>query len=438
MTSYATLDEWLSHIEALHAKPIDMGLERMREMVRRMDIRFSCPVVTVAGTNGKGSTCAMLESIYGAAGYRTGMHTSPHLLRFNERARIFGREATDDELSEVFEEVERARGDMTLSYFEFTALGILKLFQRANLDVVILEVGLGGRLDAVNVIDPTAAIITTIGIDHTAFLGTTREAIGLEKAHIYRPGIPSLCADADVPATVAEHAEAIGADFRRVGRDFAVEVREDGTFDFRGRTLTFDALPKPALEGENQYRNAAGVLGIVDALVGKLPVAGRAVEEGLSNVRITARFEHVTDTPCRTILDVGHNPQAAEVLRRNIELTRRPDETTLAVFGMLHDKDMRQVAAILRTSFDAWFVASLTGPRAASAGELSAAMREAGVESERIRTYENVAEALAAARHEALQIGARGANRTVRIIVFGSFVTVTAALEVLGREGVRR
>ena len=215
-------------------------------------------------------------------------------------------------------------------------------------------------------------------------------------------------------------------------------MREDGTFDFRGRTLTFDALPKPALEGENQYRNAAGVLGIVDALVGKLPVARRAVEEGLSNVRITARFEHVTDTPCRTILDVGHNPQAAEVLRRNIELTRRPDETTLAVFGMLHDKDMRQVAAILRTSFDAWFVASLTGPRAASAGELSAAMREAGVESERIRTYENVAEALAAARHEALQIGARGANRTVRIIVFGSFVTVTAALEVLGREGVRR
>ena len=423
--NFTTLDEWLHHIETLHAKPIDMGLERMQMMVRKMGIRFSCPVITVGGTNGKGSTVGMLESIYRAAGYKTCAHTSPHLLRFNERARINGIEASDEDLMAAFAEVEEAR-EGTLSYFEYTALGILRLFQHSNPDVVILEIGLGGRLDAINTIDSDAAVISTIGIDHTAFL----EAIASEKACIYRPGCPAVCSDADVPSTLSAYVEKIGANGIYAGRDFRTVVHEDGTFDWEGEGVRLEKLPRPALLGVNQYRNAAGVLAVVTALQAKLPVSREAIEKGLETVRLTARFETVSQDPCPIVLDVGHNPEAAAVLAQNIRLTKREGERTMAVFGMLADKDMESVARLLKDSFDDWFIASLTGPRAASATLLKAAMLRAGVPEDRIESYTTVEAALAQARFVAKNLSERPSG-TVRIIVFGSFVTVTAALEAL-------
>lgn len=433
-----TLNAWLAHIEALHAKPIDLGLERMREMVDRMGIRFSCPVVTVAGTNGKGSTCAMLESVWRAAGYKTAMHTSPHLLRFNERAVVDGKEVSDEALVAAFRQVEEARGGMSLSYFEYTALGILKLFQEANPDVVILEIGLGGRLDAINTIDADAAIVCAVGVDHVAFLGPDREVIAWEKAHVYRPGCPAVCADPDVPAKLAAYAREIGADLMTTPADFAPTVHADGTFDMRVRGVEWKHLPAPALRGANQYRNAAGVQAVVASMMKRLPVTEAQIAEGLRTVRVTARFELVTTDPCPTVLDVGHNPQAADVLADNIEKTREPGSMEIAVCGMLHDKDIVSVTEKLKDTFDAWFTATLTGPRAAVAQELDDDLAKAGVPSDKIHSNEDVASALSGARALARASRRENPGRPVRITVFGSFVTVSAALELLAAEGIRR
>ena len=253
MEPLCTLDDWLAHVEKLHEKPIDLGLDRMKLMIERMGIRFECPVVTVAGTNGKGSTCAMIERICRAAGLRTGMHTSPHLIRFNERALLCGREASDEALVECLKEVEDARRGLSLSYFEFTGLAILRLFQKSALDVVVLEIGLGGRLDAINAVDPDVSVICAVGIDHTAFLGSTREAIGLEKAHIYRSGRPAICADPEPPVTIPEYAREIGAHYLAAGRDFDVKAHADGTFDFIFGEERIEGLPRPALVGRNQH-----------------------------------------------------------------------------------------------------------------------------------------------------------------------------------------
>lgn len=444
MFDATNLDAWLHHIEVLHSKPIDMGLERMQTMIQRLGLDFSShTVITVGGTNGKGSTCAMLESIYRAAGYTTGMHTSPHLIRLNERCVVNGHEVSDECLIKAFREVETARGDMTLSYFEYTALAILKIFLDAKLDIVILEIGLGGRLDAINCIDSHAAVISTIGVDHVAFLGNTREAIGLEKAHIYRPGCPAVCADQNVPVTVREYVEKVGALRRFANEDWRVNVKPDGTFTFSMGATLFEGLPEPALAGVNQYSNAGGVLAVVASLMGRVPVTQADIATGLKTVRLTARFEHITDHPVPTIIDVGHNPQAAEVLFTNVVKSRQPHERTIAVVGMLADKDMTGVMHILADAFDAWHVASLTGPRAATAQQLKRAMLEAGISESLITTYDDVASALAGARHEAelaknsFQTGS-DQKPTVRIVVFGSFVTVTAALEVFAREGIRR
>ena len=319
MFDATNLDAWLNHIEVLHSKPIDMGLERMQTMIQRLGLDFSSQtVITVGGTNGKGSTCAMLESIYRAAGYTTGMHTSPHLIRLNERCVVNGREVSDECLMKAFREVEAARAEMTLSYFEYTALAILKIFLDAKLDVVILEIGLGGRLDAINCIDGNAAVISTIGVDHVAFLGHTREAIGFEKAHIYRAGCPAVCADPLVPSTVRDYVEKIGAVRRFANEDWRVTVKDNGRFTFSMGATLFEDLPEPALVGVNQYSNAGGVLAVVASLMGRVPVTQDDIATGLKTVRLTARFEHITDDPVPTIIDVGHNPQAAEVLFTNV------------------------------------------------------------------------------------------------------------------------
>ena len=413
-----TLNEWLDYILSSHPENvIELGLTRMKKMLDRLDIHFDCPVITVAGTNGKGSTCAMLEAIYRAAGYKTAMHTSPHMLSFNERAQINGAIVEDAPLVEAFREVEEARAGMPLTYFEFTALGILRVFQKAKPDVVILEIGLGGRLDAINALQSTASIVTTIGIDHEAYLGNTRDAIGWEKAHIYRQGHPAVCADKNPPLKLLQYAKALKTNLVVAGKDFSVTEEDGDRMRFKMGGNDWD-LPRPALFGRNQMDNAAGVLALIVSLMDKLPVTIAAIEKGLTTVRITARFEKVQSDPT-VILDVGHNPHAANVLAQNIRDVKTQGKV-IAVFGMLADKDMIDVVKIMSEVIDEWFITGLPGPRGACADVLHKVMLEAGVEDGKITQCEGVEEAFDQAKRQASIIDT--------IIIFGSFVTVTAAL----------
>ena len=419
-----TLDAWLDYILSSHPENvIELGLTRMKTMIKKLDIVFDCPVITVGGTNGKGSTCAMLESIYRSAGFRTAMHTSPHMLRFNERAQINGQIVDDAPLMEAFEEVEAARGEMPLTYFEFTALGILKVFQKSQPDVVILEIGLGGRLDAINALESTASIITTVGVDHEAYLGNTREAIGWEKAHIYRQGHPAICADKNPPMKLLQYAEALKCCLSVAGRDFSIEAMESDRMRFCMSGISWD-LPRPALCGRNQMDNAAGVLAVIVSLMDRLPVNLQDIAKGLTSVRVTARFEKVSDDPS-VILDVGHNPHAALVLAQNVR-DLKTDGKTIAVFGMLADKDMLDVVKIMSGVIDEWFITGLPGPRGARVDELRRVMLQAGVNPNKIKVCNGVAEAF----HDAK----RAAAITDTIIIFGSFVTVTAALPLVLRD----
>ena len=413
-----TLNEWLDYILSSHPENvIELGLTRMKKMLDRLDIHFECPVITVAGTNGKGSTCAMLEAIYRAAGYKTAMHTSPHMLSFNERAQINGAIVEDGPLVQAFEEVEATREGMPLTYFEFTALGILRVFQKAKPDVVILEIGLGGRLDAINALESTASIVTTIGIDHEAYLGNTQDAIGWEKAHIYRQGHPAVCADKNPPVKLLEYAKALKTNLEVAGKDFSVTEEDSDRMRFRMGVHDW-TLPRPALCGRNQMDNAAGVLALVVSLMDKLPVTLADIEKGLTTVRITARFEKVQSDPT-VILDVGHNPHAACVLAQNIRDVKTQGKV-IAVFGMLADKDMIDVVKIMSEVIDEWFITGLPGPRGASVDGLHKVMLEAGVKEDKITQCEGVKEAFNLAKRQASIIDT--------IIVFGSFVTVTAAL----------
>lgn len=413
-----TLNGWLDYILSSHPENvIELGLTRMKKMLDRLDIHFDCPVITVAGTNGKGSTCAMLEAIYRAAGYKTAMHTSPHMLSFNERAQINGAIVEDAPLVEAFREVEEARAGMPLTYFEFTALGILRVFQKAKPDVVILEIGLGGRLDAINALQSTASIVTTIGIDHEAYLGNTRDAIGWEKAHVYRQGHPAVCADKNPPVKLLQYAKALKTNLEVAGKDFSVTEEDGARMRFRMGVNDWD-LPRPALRGRNQMDNAAGVLALIVSLMDKLPVTLADIEKGLTTVRITARFEKVQSDPT-VILDVGHNPHAASVLAQNIRDVKTQGKV-IAVFGMLADKDMIDVVKIMSEVIDEWFITGLPGPRGASVDVLYKVMLEAGVEDGKITQCEGVEEAFNQAKRQASIIDT--------IIIFGSFVTVTAAL----------
>ncbi|MES2481098.1 MAG: Mur ligase family protein, partial [Pseudomonadota bacterium] len=300
-----TLQDWLSHCERLHPKTIDLGLDRVREVARRMDLRFACPVITVAGTNGKGSTCAMLEAIALQAGWRTGVYTSPHLVHFEERCRVHGESVSAGELVPQFARVEAARQGVTLSYFEFTTLAILGLMADAKLDVAILEVGLGGRLDAVNVIDADCAVITSVDIDHTEYLGPDRESIGREKAGILRAGRPAVVSDPVPPQSVIDHAQAIGADLWLLGRDFNFSGDKQ-QWGWAGRGRRYAGLAYPALRGANQLINASGVLAALTALRERLPVTAQAVRNGLAMVELPGRFQIVPGQPT-LVLDVAHN-----------------------------------------------------------------------------------------------------------------------------------
>ena len=423
------LDAWLQRIEGLHHRPIELGLARVHEVAQRLSLRLTCPSVVVAGTNGKGSTCAMLDSMLRAAGYRVGRYSSPHLLRFNERAMIDGAAVTDEALIEQFEAVERARGQVSLTYFEFTTLAILRLFAAHTLDAAVLEIGLGGRLDAVNLIDADCSIVTSIGLDHADFLGPTRESVAFEKAHVYRGGRPAICSDPSPPRSLLEYAQAIGAQLRVLDRDFEVvafpgqglPIESRRQWTYRGLTLRRASLPMPALRGQHQLRNAAGAIAVLEALDDKLPVSQQAVRQGLLQARIDGRFQVLPGRPA-VILDVAHNPQAGQALAQTLG-EHHVEGRTHAVFAMLRDKDASGVAEQLRDRVDRWYLAPTGGPRGMDALTLAASVHSTRAAIDR---YDSVSEALAAAR--------AAAGPDDRILVFGSFVTVAEAMRDLQRS----
>jgi len=411
-----SLAEWLAYIERIHPKSIQLGLERVAKVRSALGLSVRAALFTVAGTNGKGSTCAMLESILLAAGYRVGLYTSPHLVRYNERVRIDGVAVGDASLCEAFEAVEAARGDTTLTYFEFGTLAACKIFATGPLDAVILEVGLGGRLDAVNAFDCDCAILTSVALDHMDYLGDTREEIGAEKAGIFRAGKPAIVADPDPPTSVTGHAAAIGAELQLIGRDFGYR-KERQQWLFWGRRGRRSGLAYPALRGPAQLLNASAALAALDALHERLPTATQDVRDGLAKVELPARFQTLPGRPA-VVLDVAHNPQAAAVLAENLaDMGFFPE--TYAVFGMLRDKDMVGVCRAMKGRVSKWFTADLSVQRGASAAMLAEAIRESQAGGE-VRGFPTPREAYAEARNRA------GEND--RIVVFGSFYTVAEVM----------
>ena len=415
-----TLAGWLTYLESLHPKTIALGLERVAQVKQRLKLDPDFPVITVGGTNGKGSVCAMLESILHAAGYRVGCYTSPHLLRYNERVRIAKHQASDAELCASFEKIEQVRGDIPLTYFEFGTLAAIQCFIGHKVEVAILEVGLGGRLDAVNAFDSDCAVVTSVDIDHTDYLGETREQIAFEKAGIFRAGKVAICADADVPQAIRNHAQQIGAKLWCIGSEFGFTPHQ-GQWDYRSLVGSRNALPYPALRGAFQLNNASAALAALDALKDKLPVSMEAVRRGLVEVQLAGRFQVIPGRP-QLILDVAHNPHAARSLAQNLA-GLPPCPHTFAVFAMLRDKDMAGVAAALDPHIDTWLVAGIDTPRGAAAGELAQVLQNTGVRGD-IQSFPDVG--------EALRYAYNAAGENDRIAAFGSFYTVAEAMQEKG------
>jgi dihydrofolate synthase / folylpolyglutamate synthase len=418
-TGMETLQEWLAYCESLHPTAIDMGLERVRAVAERMILRFECPVITVAGTNGKGSTCAMLEAILQQAGWRTGVYTSPHLVHFEERCRIHGETVQAQALVPHFKRVEAARREISLTYFEFTMLAITSLMAESKLDVAILEVGLGGRLDAVNIIDTDCAVITSIDLDHQALLGNDRESIGREKAGIMRTGKPAIVSDPMPPQSVIDRATEIGADLWTLGRDFNFSGDKQ-QWAWAGRGRRYAGLAYPALRGANQLLNASGVLAALESLRDKLPVTAQAVRNGLALVELPGRFQIVPGQPV-LVLDVAHNPHSVAALAANLDAMGFYP-TTHGVFGAMADKELGPMLAKMGPLIDRWYFTDLPTPRADSAAHLEAQWQA----QEKRR---DVAASTHANPMAALQAAVAAADPADRIVVFGSFYTVGGVLE---------
>ena len=422
---FDSLAGWLDWQLGLNPKSISLGLDRVREVWERLGSpEPGASVLTVAGTNGKGSSVAFAEAIMLAAGYRTGCYTSPHLRHYNERIRVDGEPVSDETLCAAFERVDQARGQVLLTYFEFGTLAALWIFAEARPDLVVLEVGLGGRLDAVNLIDPDVGLITAIGLDHQDWLGNDLEAIGFEKAGILRPGRPAVFSGRDMPQSIRRHADRIGAQLAVAGEDFLVRHGR-GSWDLLdGDRVLLASLPAPGMRGRIQVDNAAGVLLALERLSTRLPIDQRAVREGLLKASVPGRFEVRPGNPT-WVLDVAHNAQAAKVLSDMLgDFYARGKRT--AVCGMLDDKDAAEVARLLSGRFDAWYLVDLSDqPRGRSAEHLGEAVAPAlaGVP---VHTGNGVGETLAEIVSEA------GADDLV--VVFGSFLTVAAAMEWLDTQ----
>ena len=440
MATFAHLADWLAHLETVHKSEIDLGLTRVWQMKARLQaaslLTLNYPIITVGGTNGKGSTCAYLEQILLAAGYKVGCHTSPHVIDFTERARFNGVDATEEQLLPLFHAVERVRQqapEIALTYFEFTLLVFMCWFDAQQPVAVILEVGLGGRLDATNVFESAAAVITSVDIDHVGFLGDTREAIGFEKAGIFRAHQPAVCADPNPPQSLIDHANAIGADLKLINRDFSYQVIQDDQrkqWRFIGEHSTRNSLAMPAMRGDYQLANASAALAALDALREQLPVTQQAVRVGISNAVVRGRFQVLPGQPT-TILDVAHNPHAARALAKNInQMGYAP--YTHAVFGAMADKDIGQVLRIMRDVVDHWYVCDLPYTRAATAEQLRAILLDSGFVADQdhsVQTFDSVQSALA---HLSASVPTQ-VSPNDRIIIFGSFVTVEQALKGLPR-----
>lgn len=411
---FENLDDWLDWQSTLHPKEISLGLERIGTVWRRLSPDpLPCRVISVAGTNGKGSCVAYLEAILRAAGYRVGCYTSPHLVRYNERIVIDGEQATDGQICQTFERVDQARGDIELTYFEFGTLTALELFREAGLDVVVLEVGLGGRLDAVNIIDSDVALITTVDIDHTDWLGDTRERIGFEKAGIMRAGRPVVFGGRDLPQSVREHADALGADLLVAGTDYQWRHQETG-WEWLHPTHPRHSLPLPAMRGEVQLQNASAVLMVLECLHEQLPLDQRAVRFGLQEAVLPGRFQIAGQDPLR-IFDVAHNAEAARTLAANLGDIFCHGNTH-AVFSMLDDKEIGEVIRIMRRRIDEWQLFPIQAARAASVDRLRTALLEEGVDSDRIHCHDDAEAAYRAALQASMPED--------RIVVFGSFYSV--------------
>lgn len=460
----ANLPVWLSYLESLHRTSIDLGLDRIRAVADKLDLTLPYVKITVGGTNGKGSTCAMLEAILLAAGYKTGTYTSPHLVHYNERIRVNGEQASDEQIIAQFRRIEQARGDITLSYFEFSTLAALMLFEQENLDVAVLEVGLGGRLDAVNLVDADCAIITSVDIDHTDYLGDTREKIGFEKAHIFRPERPAICADPVPPQSIIDYAARIGADMWLFGKDFNYSGDRQ-QWAYGGREHRRSGLAYPALRGANQLLNASAALAALEALRPRLAVPQQAVRIGLSQVALPGRLQILPGTPV-IILDVAHNPHAAAALGQNLDSMGYFPHTH-AVVGMLNDKDIEGVVSKLVHRVDHWYCVSLPGERGMSGEALAArvrdivtrtarvaSMQEQSVEARRDRSTEQAghdrpgvrAHSPAPVAAETVEVSSfenpvqaftkarKQATDSDRILVFGSFATVGPVLRELAGD----
>lgn len=412
-----TLADWLAHSEGLHPKTMDLSLERVQQVRAAMGLGFDVPVITVAGTNGKGSTCSMIEAIALAAGYRVGLYIKPHLVHFEERCRVNGASVAAESLHEDFQAVEDARGDVALTTFEFSTLAIAHRLAREPLDLVILEVGLGGRFDAVNAFDADCAVITSIDLDHTEFLGPDRESIGREKAGVLRTGRPAIVSDPVPPQSVIDHATEIGADLWLMGRDFNHQGdRQQWSWSGRGRR--YHGLAYPALRGANQLLNASGAIAALESLRERLPINAQAVRRGLASVDLPGRFQIVPGQPA-LVLDVAHNPQSVAALALNLDQMGYFPRT-FAVFGAMRDKDLAGVMARIAPLIEHWHLTDLPLPRAASAAELAdtlAALPGAAAGSTHATPSDALAAALAAA------------DPTDRIVVFGSFYTVGGVLK---------
>ena len=451
MTSPRTLQDWLTYIEGLHPKNIEMGLERVRAVWQRTGLSLQCPVITVAGTNGKGSTCAMLESIYTQAGYRTAVYSSPHLVDFLERCRIAGQNADAADFIAACAMIERARcgngspvqdavdgqreastssartqgaAEILLTYFEFTTLAFFALMGQKSIDVAILEVGLGGRLDAVNIIDTDCAIITSIDLDHMEYLGNDRESIGFEKAGILRAGKPAIVGDPMPPASIAKHAKAVGADLYLMGTDFnfSGDKQQWGWAgrDAQQQPRRYAGLAYPALRGANQLINASGVLAGITALREKLPVTAQAVRNGFAFVELPGRFQIVPGQPT-LVLDVAHNPHSVAALAANLDAMGFYP-TTHAVFGAMADKDLAAMWSKVSPMVDVWYFTDLPTARAATALALQT---QWSAQNQRTDTASSVYTSPQAA----LDAAVAAAAATDRIVVFGSFYTVGGVLQ---------
>lgn len=401
-----------------------MGLERITRVKEALQLNFQAVVFTVGGTNGKGSTCALLESILLAASYKVGCHTSPHLLSFNERARVNGENVSDELLLEHFKAVELARASLpdapTLTYFEFTTLAIMHLFATADLDAVILEVGLGGRLDAVNMIDTDCAIVTSIDLDHMEYLGDTREKIAFEKAGIFRSDKPAICADPVPPQSLIDHAASIGADLWLMGKDYNFQGDKQ-QWGWAGRGKRFSGLGYPALRGANQLLNASAVIAALIAVRDRLPVGAQEIRNGMAWVELPGRFQVLPGQPT-IILDVAHNPHASAALAQNLEnMAYHP--YTIAVFGAMADKDIDGVLKPMMDKVDFWYFCDLPTPRAASAEFLATRLRSLGFKEGADSGIE-VFLSPALAYESALKKAGEGD----RIAVFGSFYTVAGVM----------